>query len=63
MYLDDEDVEGLKRLAETTGRSQSELIREGIRRILTFDYRAVRNVTPLQGGSFMLLPADASADA
>ena len=27
-------------------------------RILTFDYRAFRNVTPLQGGTFTLLPAD-----
>ncbi len=34
VYLDDEDVECLKRLAETTGRSQSELIREGIRRVV-----------------------------
>ncbi len=33
--------------------------RHRTRRILTFDYRAFRNVTPLQGGSFMLLPADA----
>jgi len=57
VYLDDEDVEGLKRLAETTGRSQSELIREGIRRVVQ-DVPG-RNVTPLQGGSFMLLPADA----
>lgn len=27
-------------------------------RILTFDERAFRTVTPLQGGTFMLLPAD-----
>ncbi|HEV3070525.1 MAG TPA: VapC toxin family PIN domain ribonuclease [Solirubrobacteraceae bacterium] len=31
------------------------------RRILTFDERAFRAVTPLQGGSFVVLPADASA--
>jgi uncharacterized protein len=30
------------------------------RRILTFDERAFRAVTPLQGGSFVVLPADAS---
>lgn len=29
------------------------------RRILSFDERAFRAVTPLQGGSFTLLPADA----
>lgn len=29
------------------------------RRILTFDERAFRQVTPLQGGSFIILPADA----
>jgi len=29
------------------------------RRILTFDERAFRQVTPLQGGSFLILPADA----
>jgi hypothetical protein len=28
------------------------------RRILTFDERAFRQVIPLQGGSFLLLPAD-----
>ena len=30
------------------------------RRILTFDERAFRNITPLQGGSFVVLPADAA---
>lgn len=29
------------------------------RRILTFDERAFRTVVPLQGGSFVILPADA----
>lgn len=28
------------------------------RRLLTFDERAFRNVEPLQGGSFVILPAD-----
>jgi predicted nucleic acid-binding protein len=32
--------------------------RFGARRILTFDERHFRLVTPLQGGSFVLLPAD-----
>lgn len=30
------------------------------RRILTFDERAFRQVRPLQGGSFIVLPADAT---
>lgn len=32
--------------------------RLGINRILTFDQRAFRQVRPLQGGSFVVLPAD-----
>ena len=32
--------------------------RSGTRRILTFDERAFRSVSPLQGGSFTVLPAD-----
>ncbi len=28
------------------------------RRLVTFDHRAFRSVTPLQGGTFTLLPAD-----
>ena len=32
------------------------------RRIVTFDERAFRAVTPLQGGSFTVLPADAGLD-
>jgi predicted nucleic acid-binding protein len=33
--------------------------RHGTRRLLTFDERAFRNVMPLQGGAFTILPADA----
>lgn len=33
--------------------------RHGTRRLLTFDERAFRTVTPLQGGAFTILPADA----
>jgi hypothetical protein len=33
--------------------------RHNTRRILSFDLRAFRAVTPLQGGSFTILPADA----
>jgi uncharacterized protein len=32
--------------------------RHGTRRIATFDERAFRTVSPLQGGSFTVLPAD-----
>ena len=34
VYLDDEEADGLRRLAQATGRSQSELIREGIRHLV-----------------------------
>lgn len=37
--------------------------RFGSTRILTFDERAFRTVTPLNGGSFTILPADSFADA
>jgi predicted nucleic acid-binding protein len=33
-------------------------LRYGTNRILTFDERAFRQVTPLQGGHFVVLPAD-----
>jgi uncharacterized protein len=33
--------------------------RFGTRRLLTLDERAFRSVTPLRGGQFTLLPADA----
>lgn len=32
--------------------------RYGTRRLLSFDKRAFRSITPLQGGAFTLLPAD-----
>jgi predicted nucleic acid-binding protein len=35
--------------------------RYATRRILTFDERAFRAVTPLQGGAFSILPADTAA--
>lgn len=36
--------------------------KHGTRRVLTFDQRHFRSVTPIQGGSFIILPAD-GADA
>jgi hypothetical protein len=37
VYLSDEEAEGLRRAARATGRSQAELIREGIRHVLLAD--------------------------
>lgn len=34
VYLGEEEVEGLRRLAAASGESQAELIREGVRRLL-----------------------------
>lgn len=34
VYLTEDEAEGLRTLAATTGRSQAELIREGVRRVL-----------------------------
>ena len=34
VYFNEEEAEGLRRLAATTGESQAELIREGVRQLL-----------------------------
>lgn len=34
VYLDEDEAEALRRAASRTGRSQAELIREGVRRII-----------------------------
>jgi predicted DNA-binding protein len=34
VYLDDAEAESLQRVAAATGRSQAELIREGVRRVI-----------------------------
>jgi hypothetical protein len=34
VYLDDDEAEGLRRVAIRTGRPQAELIREGVRRVI-----------------------------
>ncbi len=34
MYLNQDEAEGLRRVAAATGRSQAELIREGVRRVV-----------------------------
>ena len=33
VYLDDEEIDRLRRVAASTGKSQSELVREGVRHI------------------------------
>jgi predicted DNA-binding protein len=35
VYLTDEEAEGLRRLAIREGRAQADLIREGVRRVIT----------------------------
>ena len=35
VYLTEQDVEGLRRTAAATGRSQAELIREGVQRVIS----------------------------
>ena len=34
VYLTDEEAEGLRRVAMATGKSQAELIREGVRHVI-----------------------------
>ena len=34
VYLTQDEAEGLRRVSVTTGRSQAELIREGVRRVI-----------------------------
>ena len=34
VYLNEEEAEGLRRLAASSGESQAELVREGVRRLL-----------------------------
>lgn len=35
VYLNEDEAEGLRRMAAASGESQAELIREGVRRLLT----------------------------
>ncbi len=34
VYLDNDEAEGLKRVAAATGRAQADLIREGVRKVI-----------------------------
>lgn len=42
VYLDEEEVAGLRRVAARTGRSQAELIREGVRQVVAAEESAPR---------------------
>lgn len=44
VYLSEEEWEALRRAAAETGRSQSELIREGVRRVTTRKPRRFRSM-------------------
>lgn len=50
IYLTQEEADGLRRLATTTGKSQSELIRSGIQRLLTDEGTAPRRFHSLGKG-------------
>jgi len=46
LYLDADKVEALKRLADKTGRTQQELLREGVDLVLARGSRKKRRPTP-----------------
>jgi Arc/MetJ-type ribon-helix-helix transcriptional regulator len=49
VYLTEEEAEALRRTAAETGRSQSELIREGIRRVTARRRRRFRSLGAGEG--------------
>ncbi len=49
VYLSEEEAEALRRTAAETGRSQSELIREGIRRVTSRRPRRFRSLGAGEG--------------
>jgi len=53
VYLTDDEAEGLRRLSAMTGKSQADLIREGIRRVTSEDgaeQRTFRSLGKGRGG-------------
>jgi hypothetical protein len=50
VYLTEEEADGLARLAAATGRSQADLIRDGIRRVLENDGNGARRFHSLGKG-------------
>ena len=50
VYLTDEEAEGLRRVAMATGKSQAELIREGVRHVISTAGGAAREFRSLGKG-------------
>ena len=50
VYLTDEEAEGLRRVAMATGKSQAELIREGVRHVIDTEGSATRQFRSLGKG-------------
>jgi hypothetical protein len=50
VYLTDEEAEGLRRVAMATGKSQAEIIREGIRHVIDTEGGAAREFRSLGKG-------------
>jgi Ribbon-helix-helix protein, copG family len=50
VYLTDEEAEGLRRVAMATGKSQAELIREGVRHVIDTEGGAARQFRSLGKG-------------
>ncbi len=50
VYLTDEEAEGLRRVATATGRSQSELIRDGVRHVLAANGQGQRRFHSMAKG-------------
>jgi len=61
VYLSDEEADGLRRAAAASGRSQAELLREGVRLVLTasgVQERAFRSMGKGHGGGEAYAPPD-----
>ena len=61
VYLTDDEAAGLKRAALATGRSQSELIRDGVRRVLMaagIELRKFKSLGKGHGGGAPYAPWD-----
>ncbi len=51
VYLTQDEAEGLRRLAVREGKAQAELIREGIRRVISDDAERPRSFRSLAAGA------------
>ena len=59
VYLTNEEAEGLRRVAMATGKSQAELIREGVRHVIDTEgaaARAFRSLGKGRGGGEPYIP-------